>query len=243
MEQLTLDSTNAEKRKATLKTDDVTLLAPVSSPPKIICLGLNYTDHAEEIRANVPDEPIIFMKPRTAIIGPDEPIIRPNFVKKLDYEAELAIVIGKKGRNIPVSEAKKHVFGYTAFNDVTAREIQFKDKQWTRGKSFDTFAPIGPCITTPEQIGDVENLNIRTRVNGELRQNSSTKNMIFNVYEVIHHISLVMTLEPCDIIATGTPAGVAVSMKPKPKFLSPGDLVEVEIENIGNLRNIVVEAS
>jgi len=243
VEQLMLDSTNSEKREATLKTGDVTLLAPVSAPPKIICLGLNYKGHAEEIGAKIPDEPVIFMKPRTAIVGPNEPIIRPNFVKKLDYEGELAIIIGKKGRNIPVSEAKKYVFGYTAFNDVTAREIQFKDKQWTRGKSFDTFAPIGPCITTPDQIGDVGNLNIRTKVNGELRQNSSTKNMIFNVYEVLHHISLVMTLEPCDIIATGTPAGVAAFTKPKPKFLSPGDLVEVEIENIGNLRNRVVEAN
>ena len=241
VEQLMLNSTKTEKRKATLKIGDATFLAPVSSPPKIICLGLNYRDHAEEAGADIPDEPIIFMKPRTAIVGPDEPIIRPTFVKELDYEAELAIIIGKKGKNIPVSEAEKYVFGYTVFNDVSAREIQFKDRQWTRGKSFDTFAPIGPCITTADQIGNPSNLNIRTRVNGELRQDSSTKNMVFNVYEVIHHISRVMTLEPCDIIATGTPAGVAVFMKPTPKFLSPGDLVEVEIENIGTLRNKVTE--
>jgi 2-keto-4-pentenoate hydratase/2-oxohepta-3-ene-1,7-dioic acid hydratase in catechol pathway len=241
VEQLMLNSTKTEKGKATLKIGDATFLAPVSSPPKIICLGLNYRDHAEEAGADIPDEPIIFMKPRTAIVGPDEPIIRPNFVKELDYEAELAIVIGKKGKNISVSEAEKYVFGYTAFNDISAREIQFRDRQWTRGKSFDTFAPIGPCITTADQIGNPSNLNIRTRVNGELRQDSSTKNMVFNVYEVIHHISRVMTLEPCDIIATGTPAGVAVFMKPTPKFLSPGDLVEVEIENIGTLRNKVAE--
>jgi 2-keto-4-pentenoate hydratase/2-oxohepta-3-ene-1,7-dioic acid hydratase in catechol pathway len=251
VEQLMLNSTKTEKGKATLKMGDATFLAPLSSPPKIICLGLNYRDHAEEAGADIPDEPIIFMKPRTAIVGPDEHIILPNFVKELDYEAELAIVIGKKGKNISVSEAekyvfgytafKKYVFGYTAFNDVSAREIQFRDRQWTRGKSFDTFAPIGPCITTADQIGNPSNLNIRTRVNGELRQDSSTKNMVFNVYEVIHHISRVMTLEPCDIIATGTPAGVAVFMKPTPKFLSPGDLVEVEIENIGTLRNKVAE--
>jgi 2-keto-4-pentenoate hydratase/2-oxohepta-3-ene-1,7-dioic acid hydratase in catechol pathway len=241
VEQLMLNSTKTEKRKATLKTGDATFLAPVSSPPKIICLGLNYRDHAEEAGADIPDEPIIFMKPRTAIVGPDEPIIRPTFVKELDYEAELAIIIGKKGKNIPVSEAEEYVFGYTAFNDVSARGIQFRDRQWTRGKSFDTFAPIGPCITTADQIGNPSNLNIHTRVNGELRQDSSTKNMVFNVYEVIHHISRVMTLEPCDIIATGTPAGVAVFMKPTPKFLSPGDLVEVEIENIGTLRNKVAE--
>jgi 2-keto-4-pentenoate hydratase/2-oxohepta-3-ene-1,7-dioic acid hydratase in catechol pathway len=241
VEQLTLNSTKTEKRKATIKISEANFLAPISSPPKIICLGLNYRDHAEEAGAKIPKEPIIFMKPRTTIIGPDEPIIQPKFVKNLDYEAELAIIMGKKGKNIPVSEAKKYVFGYTAFNDVSAREIQFKDKQWTRGKSFDTFAPIGPCITTPDQIGDVDNLNIRTRVNGELRQNSSTKNMVFNVYEVIHYMSLVMTLEPCDIIATGTPAGVAAFMKPKPKFLSPDDLVEIEIENIGTLKNKVIE--
>lgn len=242
MEQLMLNSTKTEKRKATIKISEANVLAPVSSPPKIICLGLNYRDHAEEAGAKIPDEPIIFMKPRTAIIGPGEPIIQPKFVKNLDYEAELAIIIGKKGKNIPISEAKKYVFGYTAFNDVSAREIQFKDKQWTRGKSFDTFAPIGPCITTPDQIGDVGNLKIRTRVNGELRQNSSTKNMVFNVYEVTHYMSLVMTLEPCDIIATGTPAGVAAFMKPKPKFLSPDDLVEIEIENIGTVRNKVIES-
>ena len=241
VEQLMLNSTKTEKGKATLKMGDATFLAPLSSPPKIICLGLNYRDHAEEAGADIPDEPIIFMKPRTAIVGPDEHIILPNFVKELDYEAELAIVIGKKGKNISVSEAEKYVFGYTAFNDISAREIQFRDRQWTRGKSFDTFAPIGPCITTADQIGNPSNLNIRTRVNGELRQDSSTKNMVFNVYEVIHHISRVMTLEPCDIIATGTPAGVAVFMKPTPKFLSPGDLVEVEIENIGTLRNKVAE--
>jgi 2-keto-4-pentenoate hydratase/2-oxohepta-3-ene-1,7-dioic acid hydratase in catechol pathway len=243
VEQLMRDSTKTEKRKAIINVGDASFLAPVSSPPKIICLGLNYRDHAEESGADIPDEPIIFMKPRTAIIGPDEPIIQPTFVKELDYEAELAIIIGKRGRNIPVSEAKKYVFGYTAFNDVSAREIQFKDRQWTRGKSFDTFAPMGPYVTTADQIGNPSNLNIRTRVNGELRQNSSTKNMVFNVYEVIHHISLVMTVEPCDIIATGTPAGVAVFMKPTPKFLSPGDLVEVEIENIGTLRNKVAEGS
>jgi 2-keto-4-pentenoate hydratase/2-oxohepta-3-ene-1,7-dioic acid hydratase in catechol pathway len=241
VEQLMFNSTKTEKRKATLKIGDATFLAPISSPPKIVCLGLNYRDHAEEAGADIPDEIIIFMKPRTAIVGPDEHIIRPTFVKELDYEAELAIIIGKKGKNIPVSEAEKYVSGYTIFNDVSAREIQFKDRQWTRGKSFDTFAPIGPCITTADQIGNPSNLKIRTRVNGELRQDSSTKNMVFNVYEVIHHISRVMTLEPCDIIATGTPAGVAVFMKPTPKFLSPGDLVEVEIENIGTLRNKVTE--
>ncbi len=242
VKHLMLNSTKTEIRKAKIKIGEATLLAPLSSPPKIICLGLNYKDHAKEAEAEIPKEPIIFMKPRTAIIGPDEHIIKPLFVKKLDYEAELAIIIGKKGKNIPVSEAEKYVFGYTAFNDISAREIQFKDSQWTRGKSFDTFAPIGPCITTANQIGNLNNLKIRTRVNRKLRQDSSTENMVFKVSNVVHHISRVMTLEPCDIIATGTPAGVAVFMKPTPKFLSKGDLVEVEIENIGILRNKVAEA-
>jgi len=239
VERLVRISTRNEKRNATISLDDVTLLSPVSSPPKIVCLGLNYKDHAVEQAKDTPDEPIIFMKPRTAIIGPDHAIIRPRLVTQLDYEAELAIVMGEKGKNIPVSEAKNHIFGYTAFNDVSARDIQFKDKQWTRGKSFDTFAPMGPCITTANQIEDPNDLRVRTRVNGELRQDSSTKNMVFNVYEIAHHVSQVMTLEPGDIIATGTPAGVGVFMKPKPRFLSLGDLVEVEIEKIGILRNTI----
>jgi len=219
---------------------EVALLAPIAFPPKIICLGLNYVDHAAETNAAVPDEPVIFMKPHTTIIGPNENIVKPNFVKKLDYEGELAIVMGKKAKNIPVSEAKKYIFGYTIMNDVSARDFQFKDKQWTRGKSFDTFAPTGPCITTANQLQDTTNLAIRTWVNGELRQNSSTKNMVFSVNEIVHHLSRVMTLEPCDIIATGTPAGVGFAMKP-PKYLQHGDVVRIEIEGIGVLENTVEE--
>jgi len=237
---LVQESTRSERRKATIKLSDVKVLAPVASPPKIICLGLNYRDHAAEQNAPMPDEPVIFMKPRTAVIGPDEPIVKPAFVKELDYEAELAVIIGKRGKDITVEDAKNHIFGYTCFNDVSARDIQFRDKQWTRGKSFDTFAPMGPCITTTNQIGDPTNLWIRTRVNGELRQDSSTCNMVFNVYKIVRELSRVMTLEPCDVIATGTPAGVAFAMKPKPKFLSLGDVVEIEVENIGKLRNRVV---
>ncbi len=242
IERLIEHSTGDEREEVTLRREDITLLAPVPLPPKIVCLGLNYRDHAEEQDAKIPNEPIIFMKPRTAIAGPDEAIIRPMSVKQLDYEAELAIVMGNKGKDIPVSAAEKYIFGYTAFNDVSARQIQFKDRQWTRGKSFDTFAPMGPCIATANQIENPNDLRIYSRVNGELRQNSSTKNMVFNVYEIVHQLSLVMTLEPCDIIATGTPAGVAAFMKPQPKFLLPGDIVEVEIEKIGTLRNRVIEA-
>lgn len=220
--------------------NEVVLLAPINCPPKIICLGLNYYDHAAEQEAEIPSEPVIFMKPRTAITGPNQPIIKPSFVERLDYEVELAVVVGKKGKNIPVEEAKGYIFGYTIINDVSARCIQFKDRQWTRGKSFDTFAPMGPCITAANQIENPKNLRLRTWVNDELRQNSSTKNMVFNVYQVVHHLSRVMTLEPCDIIATGTPAGVGVFMKP-PKFLQPDDKVRVEIEGIGSLQNEVIE--
>jgi 2-keto-4-pentenoate hydratase/2-oxohepta-3-ene-1,7-dioic acid hydratase in catechol pathway len=219
---------------------EAALLAPIAFPPKIICLGLNYVDHAAETNSTVPDEPVIFMKPHTTIIGPNENIIKPSFVKKLDYEGELAIVMGKKAKNIPISEVKEYVFGYTILNDVSARDFQFKDKQWTRGKSFDTFAPTGPCITTANQLQDTANLAIRTWVNGELRQNSSTKNMAFSVSEIVYHLSRVMTLEPCDVIATGTPAGVGFAMKPK-KFLRHGDVVRIEIEGIGVLENTVEE--
>jgi len=219
---------------------EVALLAPIAFPPKIICLGLNYIDHAAETNKTVPDEPVIFMKPHTTIISPDQNIIKPSFVHELDYEGELAIVIGKKAKNIPASEAAQHIFGYTVFNDVSARDYQFKDGQWTRGKSFDTFAPTGPFITTVNQLRDTGNLAVHTWVNGELRQNSTTRNMAFNVSEIVHHLSRVMTLEPCDIIATGTPAGVGFAMKP-PRFLKNGDVVRIEIEGIGTLENTVEE--
>jgi len=218
----------------------VSLLAPIDFPPKIICLGLNYIDHAVESKATVPDEPIFFMKPHTAIIGPNQKIVKPRFVKRLDYEGELAIVMGKTAKNIPASEAKKYIFGYTIMNDVSARDLQFKDGQWTRGKSFDTFAPTGPCITTENQLKNTEDLAIRTWVNGELRQNGTTRNMAFNVSQIVHHISRVMTLEPCDTIATGTPAGVGHAMTPK-KYLRHDDVVRIEIEGIGVLENLIEE--
>jgi len=239
IEDLIRNSSERQRKEAVVQPNRMRILAPVASPPKMICLGLNYRDHAAEQGKSPPDEPVIFLKPHTAVIGPNESIVKPAFVKELDYEAELAVIIGKGGKDIVVEEARDRIFGYTCFNDVSARDIQFRDKQWTRGKSFDTFAPMGPCITTVEQIGDPTNLWIRSRVNGELRQDSSTKNMVFNVYQIVHELSRVMTLEPCDVIATGTPAGVGFAMKPKPKFLSCGDIVEIEIENIGLLRNSI----
>jgi 2-keto-4-pentenoate hydratase/2-oxohepta-3-ene-1,7-dioic acid hydratase in catechol pathway len=235
------EATKEDIESVSRPINEVTLLSPIDSPPKIVCLGLNYRDHAAEQNAAIPDEPIIFIKPHTTIIGPDENIIKPSFVKKLDYEAELAIIIERKAKNVSVSEAGSHIFGYTILNDVSARDLQFKDKQWTRGKSIDTFAPIGPSITTENQLQDTSDLFIRTWVNNELRQNSTTKNMVFDVYEIVHHLSRIMTLEPCDIIATGTPAGVGFALKPQPKFLQPGDIVTIEIEKIGILENIVTE--
>jgi 2-keto-4-pentenoate hydratase/2-oxohepta-3-ene-1,7-dioic acid hydratase in catechol pathway len=241
LEELITNLTKSQIKKAKIRKGEFALKAPIPYPPKIVCLGLNYRTHAEEAGIKIPDEPVLFMKPRTSIIGPYDHIIKPNFVKQLDYEVELAIIIGKRGKNIPLQAAREHVFGYTVMNDVSARDIQFKDGQWTRGKSFDTFAPMGPCITTAEQMGDVDDLQICTRVNDEIRQNSSTRNMVFDVSQIIHRVSRVMTLEPCDIIATGTPSGVGFYMKPEPKFLMSGDVVEVEIENIGTLKNSIVE--
>ena len=237
------DLTDVQRAELIVPKEKIRIKSPLVSPPKIICIGLNYEDHAREVGAPIPEEPVIFMKPRTAIIGLDENIIKPSFVTQLDYEVELGIIIGKKGRNISKTQADKYIFGYTVFNDISARDIQFKDGQWTRGKSFDTFAPIGPCIISKDQINDPNNLQLLTRVNGEIRQQSCTDKMIFSIQSLIYHVSRVMTLEPCDIIATGTPPGVAVFMKPEPKFLQPGDFVETEIENIGVLRNRVVSES
>lgn len=162
VEKMFLDASRNIIDKASLPVKDVRLLAPIANPPKIVCLGLNYRDHAAEQNAEIPDEPVIFFKPRTAIVGPNDGIVKPRFVRQLDYEAELAVVIGGKAKNIPVEEAEKYIFGYTILNDVSARDIQFKDKQWTRGKSFDTFAPMGPCILTRNQMGDPSNIYIRT---------------------------------------------------------------------------------
>ena len=216
------------------------LLAPIASPPKILCLGWNYVDHTAETKTPLPKEPVVFMKPHTAIAGPIDKIIKRPFVMELDYEGELAVVIGKTAKDVPESEAMDCVFGYTILNDVSARDFQFKDKQWTRGKGFDTFAPMGPCIVTRDQLPDVGNVGIKTWVNGELRQNGSTREMLFTVPQIIYHLSRVMTLEPCDVIATGTPSGVAMAMQP-PIWLKGGDVVRIEIEGIGTLENTVEE--
>jgi 2-keto-4-pentenoate hydratase/2-oxohepta-3-ene-1,7-dioic acid hydratase in catechol pathway len=235
-----LENTNLENNHISIPLNSVSLLTPITFPHKIICLGLNYFDHAEETQSTTPDEPIIFMKPHTALIGPNQKIIKPKFVKELDYEGEFCIVIGRRGKSIPVEKAIEYVFGYTIFNDVSARDFQFKDGQWTRGKSFDTFAPTGPCITTKNQLENTNDLAIKTWVNSNIRQNGTTRNMVFNVGQIIHHLSRIMTLEPGDLIATGTPAGVGFAMNPK-CFLKDGDVVRIEIEGIGILENVVEE--
>lgn len=208
---------------------ELQLLPPVQ-PSKIVCVGLNYIDHARELNMQIPTNPLIFLKPPSAVIGHLGKIIYPDKAKRVDYEAELAVIIGKCCKNVRANEAESVIMGYTCFNDVTARDLQKEDIQWTRAKSFDTFAPVGPYITEPGL--DVSDLRIKTRVNGELRQDSSTSNLIFNVPSLIEFISGIMTLEQGDIIATGTPPGVGE--------LFVGDEVEVEIENIGTLKNSVV---
>lgn len=207
---------------------EVKLLPPVS-PSKIVCLGRNYREHAEELGNTVPAEPLIFLKPPSAITGPEQPIIYPQMSDRVDYEGELAVVIKKKLKNLKEGEAwADYVLGYSCFNDVTARDLQSKDVQFTRAKSFDTFAPFGPCLVTDL---NPEGLHLKTFLNGKLVQAGNTRNMIFTVPFLLHFISRIMTLEPGDVIATGTPAGVGP--------MQPGDRVEVQIEGIGTLSNFV----
>lgn len=216
-----------------LRIENLEYLSPVK-PSKIICVGLNYVDHAKELKMEIPGNPILFMKPPSAVIGHEGKVKYPNMTQKLDYEAELAIVIGKKCKDVPAKNALDVIMGYTCFNDITARDLQEKDVQWTRAKSFDTFAPIGPHIVTKDKI-DPDSLDIKMFVNGELCQNSNTKNFIFDVSHLIEFVSEVMTLYPGDVIATGTPPGVGQ--------VKPGDKMEVVIEGIGTLRNYVSRAA
>jgi 2-keto-4-pentenoate hydratase/2-oxohepta-3-ene-1,7-dioic acid hydratase in catechol pathway len=221
------------------KIGDVELLVPIPNPPKIICLAFNYYDHAREAGLTPSDEPVIFMKPRTALNKPFRDVICPSFVTRLDYEAELAVVIGRETKKVPEDKALDSVFGYMILHDVSARDIQFKDKQFTRGKGIDTFAPCGPWITTRDEVADPQSLQIMTKVNGEVRQNSSSSNMVIPVRRIISVLSVTMTLEPGDIISTGTPAGVAMSMK-EPRYLKHGDMVEITIEKLGIIKNRIL---
>jgi 2-keto-4-pentenoate hydratase/2-oxohepta-3-ene-1,7-dioic acid hydratase in catechol pathway len=223
------------------KINNTDLLAPIPDPSKIICLAFNYYDHARDAGLTPSNEPVIFIKPRTTLNHPFNDVVCPYFVERLDYEAELAVIIGKNTKDIEPENASDCIFGYTILNDVSARDIQFKDKQFTRGKSIDTFAPSGPWITTKDEIDDPQNLQIVTKVNGEIRQNSSSSKMVISIEKIISSLSKVMTLEAGDIISTGTPAGVAMSMK-EPKYLKSGDVVEITIENLGTIRNRITFA-
>ena len=232
VEKILKVASKREVEDASSMIGEVAILAPIATPPKILCLGLNYKDHAAEQNATIPNEPILFMKPHTTIIGPNENIVKPISVQQLDYEAELAIVIGREAKRIPVSRAESYIFGYTIMNDVSARDVQFKDGQWTRGKSFDTFAPTGPCITTVNQLKDTSDLSVKTWVNGEIRQNSNTRNIpqrIFVLYDIwlscmtafcnvpIPSISILTISPGCRNLGLGfaakpTPEGVPVAI-------------------------------
>lgn len=220
------------------KLEDAQILAPIANPPKVICLAFNYVDHAAEQNLKPPTEPAIVIIPRTTLTGTDSDILCPKFVKQLDYEVELALVVGRNCKNVTEDDAKSIIFGYMILNDVSARDVQEKDKQFGRAKGFDTFAPCGPWITTWDEIQDPQNLKMTTKVNGQLRQNSNTSNMFIKIPAIISMLSKVMTLERGDIISTGTPAGVMLN-KPNAVYLQDGDKIEMEIEGLGRLDNSI----
>jgi 2-keto-4-pentenoate hydratase/2-oxohepta-3-ene-1,7-dioic acid hydratase in catechol pathway len=218
--------------------EQVRLKAPVPNPGKIICIGLNYRDHAEESKLPIPAYPAVFSKYANAVIGPGETIVIPRVTQQVDYEGELGVVIGREGRYIPVEQALDYVGGYIAFNDVSARDFQMRTSQWTIGKTFDTFAPTGPALVTADEVPDPHDLGIRVSIGDEILQSSNTRHLIFSVPELMMHLSEVMTLKPGDIIATGTPGGVGFARTP-PRFLQPGETVQVQIERLGTLSNPV----
>jgi 2-keto-4-pentenoate hydratase/2-oxohepta-3-ene-1,7-dioic acid hydratase in catechol pathway len=207
----------------------VNLLSPVI-PTKVLCVGKNYEEHAEEMGGNLPEEPLIFMKPATSVIGPNQPVVYPKISNEIHHEAELAVVMSRPARNVKAEDASQYIFGYTAANDVTARDLQRKDDQWTRAKGFDTFCPLGPAIET--ELDPLERLAVICRVNGEVRQAGFTSDMVFGVAEIIEYITAFTTLLPGDVILTGTPSGVGK--------VEPGDLMEVEVDGIGTLSNRLV---
>jgi acylpyruvate hydrolase len=224
---------------AVLARAGVTLKAPIPRPGKIICLGLNYRDHAIESNLAIPTYPVVFAKFSNVVIGPGEPIVLPKISQEVDYEAEFGVVIGRRGRSISEADALGYVAGYLPFHDVSARDYQMKTSQWVIGKTFDTFGPMGPALTTADEIPDPHNLNIQLSIGGEVLQSSNTRHLIFNVPQIIAHLSAVMTLEPGDLIATGTPSGVGTARTPK-RYLKPGEVVRIEIERLGVLENPVV---
>ena len=232
----------ARKNGWLVASQDAYWFAPVPRPGKIVCIGLNYRDHAAESGLAVPKTPVIFSKFSSCVIAPGEPVVIPPASEKVDYEAELAVVIGRRASHVAADRAYDYVLGYTAFNDVTARDFQFGDGQWQRGKSCDTFAPMGQAIVTADEIPDPHTLRISLTVNDTVMQDSNTSQLIFRVPELIAFITASITLEPGDVIATGTPAGVGFARKP-PVFLKPGDRMEVSIDRIGGLGNPIVASS
>jgi len=229
----------ASPEDARHKLTDVKLLAPIPKPRKLICVGLNYRDHALETNTPIPDVPTIFNKFATAVIGPGANIVLPKVSAMPDFEAEFAFVIGKGGRNIKAEDWRKHIFGYTIVNDVTARDYQRATSQWLMGKTFDTFAPMGPWIVTADEIADPHALDIQLEIGGEILQNSNTRELIFKIPELVAFLSSVFTLEPGDIVSTGTPSGVGVARTPQ-RFLKPNETVTVRIPAIGELVNVTV---
>ena len=234
-----LDQIRRLETRSGLALDAVRLAPPIPDPQKIICVGQNYRDHCLEQNAPIPKSPIIFTKFITSLAGPRDNILLPHVSEQIDYEIELAFVIGKGGKHIPEERALEHVAGYMVFNDVTARDIQFGDKQWVRGKSCDTFAPCGPALVTRDEIDDPQNLKLEMKLNGEVMQSSNTGQMIFDIAYLISFLSRTLTWTPGDIVATGTPPGVGVFRKP-PVFLKPGDKLVATVEKLGSLENTCV---
>lgn len=224
---------------AVIAIDAVRLRAPVPRPGKLVCVGLNYRDHAAESKVPVPEHPVLFSKFTTSVIASGDPIVLPVSSEKVDYEAELAVVVGRRAKRASRDEAARAILGYTIVNDVSARDFQFGDGQWQRGKSCDTFAPMGPWIATSDEVADPQRLGIRLRVNGQTLQSSNTDQMVFGAVDLVAYISETITLEPGDVIATGTPSGVGFARQP-PIFLKSGDVVEVEIDGLGVLKNPVM---
>src|SRR6266536_5802110 len=240
-----LTDSGEKNPKGVFNLDKVTVLPPISRPTKIICMGGNFSDHLQEGSASLPPFPVSFLKSPTSLVGHKAPVFYPPKVKLLDYEVELAAVIGEKCKDVSKKNALDYVAGFSVFNDISARDIQFAEMKrgfCNLGKNFDTFGPMGPCLVTPDQAGNPDNLGMELRVNGQTRQLSSTKKMVFKVRELVEFFSS-MTLEPGDIITSGTPSGVAIYRKPdkEPYLLRPGDSIEAKIENLGRLQNMVVD--
>ena len=233
-----LDPADLGRRRIGRLLSRVRLLAPIPRPRKnVFCMGRNYAEHAAERGAAPPERPVFFTKPATTVIGPGAPIVRHAVTQALDYEVELAAVVGQRGRDLALEGALGYVFGYVVLNDVTARDLQKAHQQWFKGKSLDSFCPMGPALVTADEVPDPQALGIRLRVNGETRQEASTAQMIFGVAALLASLSAGMTLEPGDVLATGTPSGVGAASG---RYLEPGDIVEAEIDGLGTLRNPVV---